>query len=103
MLSLLNSFFDSPHERVKHIVASETLPSIEAEGVLVQICLQIFGADVVRDAANPILCQTPEAFNRVRVRIPAHVDVCRMMDAPVVEAHRTESFIEPCLIGKDDR
>jgi hypothetical protein len=47
--------FDPSYERIEHIALAETLSPIEAERVLVQVHLQIFGADIVIHATNPVL------------------------------------------------
>jgi hypothetical protein len=61
----------------------------------------MLGRDVVIDARNTALHERSEALNRVRVDIPAHVDLCRMMNAPVTEPHVSQRIIEPSFIGKD--
>lgn len=49
------SLLNSADERIEHIASAEALSSIEAEGILVQVRLQMFGAEVVIDATNPVL------------------------------------------------
>jgi hypothetical protein len=56
-------------ESLKHIVPSEAFSAIEPESILVEVHLQILRADVVINAANPVLCRAPETFNGVCVHV----------------------------------
>jgi hypothetical protein len=67
---------------IEHIVPSDTLPPIKAEGA-VQVHLQILSADVMTDASDAVLCQAPESFNRVDARIAKDVNTCRMIDVGI--------------------
>jgi len=77
---------DSVRKRLKHITPALGLPPVKAEGVLVQVGLQIFGAGVAINAANPILGESPETFNRVRMHVAINIDALRMIDAPVTKS-----------------
>lgn len=50
------------------------------------------------DAAYPSLQQRPEPFNRVRVHIPAHVDVRRVLHGGMLIAHLAERVIRLPLV-----
>jgi hypothetical protein len=97
----LTRFFDLPNERLKHIAASEALPAIEAEGVFIQVHLQILCTDVVIDASNPVLRQTPEALDRVRVRIARNVYVRCVVDAAMTVAHPLNRIVDVGFIAED--
>jgi hypothetical protein len=61
----------------------------------------VLGRDIVIDARNTAFNQRPEAFNRVRMHISAHVNFRRVMDAPVAESHVSQRIVEPRFIRKD--
>ena len=88
-------------ESLKHIVASETLSTVETKGVLVQVSLQVMSADAMIDAANPILGQAPKALNRVSVGIARDKDFTRVMDALVLVAHRFQRIVRDIFISKN--
>ena len=100
-MSLSRNFADSMSESLKHIVASETLSTVETKGVLVQVSLQVMSADAMIDAANPILGQAPKALNRVSVGIARDKDFTRVMDALVLVAHRFQRIVRDIFISKN--
>ena len=102
-MSLSTLLFDSPNERLEHIVASETLTPVKSKRVFVQVHLQILRANVLIDAANAVLGQAPEAFNRVSVDVARDIDLLRMVHPSVLVAAASKMIILRCFIGKDDR
>jgi hypothetical protein len=99
---MLAYLFNSPDKRIIHIMASETFSAVEAERVFVQVHLQILRADIVIDASNAILCQRPEAFNRVRVRIARDIDALPVMYPLVLITGPFEWIVGDVFIREDD-
>lgn len=62
----------------------------------------MLGANIVIDGANPVLCQAPESFEGVHVRLAFDVDARGMIDAAVLIAEMRQSAINARLISEDD-
>lgn len=52
-------------------------------------------------ATNPTFDQRPEAFNRVRMHVPAHIDFLRMPNAAMCEAVLLKLIVGPILVRID--
>jgi len=102
MQSQLTRFFDLAYECLEHIVPSDALSAIEAERIFIQVHLQILRGDAVIDAANAVLCGTPEAFNRVRVCIARDIDTLTVMDTLVLIAAPFERVVGDIFVREDD-
>jgi hypothetical protein len=83
-------------------VASDALTSIEAEGILIQVHLQVLRAHVVIDAANTVLSRAPEALYGVRVTVARDIDTLRMMNALMAVSHASERIVNSGFIREDD-
>jgi hypothetical protein len=78
------------------------VPAVVAEAILVQVGLQVLGANVVIHAADATLHGAPEAFNGVGVDIAHHIDFCVVADAAMGIAVKLQAVVSNVLIGKHD-
>ena len=57
----------------------------------------------VVDAPHAVLNERPESLNRVRVDIPAHVDLFGVVDAVVLVSRVGQSVVDLVFVGEDGR
>ncbi len=100
-ISALAYLSDSTYERIEHVASSKALSAVESKSILVQVGLQIFGADVVIDTANPVLGQTPESLNRIYMRITLNIDLRGVMNALMRIAETGQWIIGIRFVSED--
>jgi len=95
------AFLDLVQEANEHRSLIEA--PIVAETVLVQIGLQIVTANIVINALDSVLDQTPESFDGLSMGITSHIDFLAVANAPMVVIVRRsgEAVIRRIIIGKN--
>src|SRR5260221_11869655 len=76
------------------------VPQIVAKRVFVEVGLQEFRADVVVDAADSALHQTPESFDSLGVNVAGDINLRAVTDAPMDVAEILESIVRNKIVGK---
>src|SRR5215208_2539594 len=71
------------------------------EGVLIDVALEMLAADGVVDPPDAVPEQGPEPLDRVRVDIPDHVHLLRVVDALVSVALPAQLVVHRVLVGED--
>lgn len=77
--------------------------AVVTKRILIQVGLQVVTANVVINATDPALNQTPESFDGVRVNVSDNVDLLAVVDSLMLVAACVKAIVRRIVIGKDHR